>query len=304
MPTVLVIGDVMTDIVAKPDGPIAVGADRRATVRALPGGAGANQACWLAREGVTTRFVARVGHDDHARQTADLAAYGVDARLGSDLTQPTGALVTLVSPDGERSFLTDRGANLHLQSADLPHTLLDGVDLVHVSGYALFEAGPRSATLEFMREVERRKISFSVDPASYSFLQEVGPAQFLEWTRKASILFPNEDEAAVLTGESLPDAQLKTLSRTYPLVVLKRSAKGAVAAEATTGRQWSAPAPDTDVLDTSGAGDAFLGGFFGAYLRGEGIEASLTRAVTLGSLAVTMLGARPPDPRNRLLDPD
>jgi sugar/nucleoside kinase (ribokinase family) len=293
MPVVLVIGDVMTDILAKPDGPIAVGADRRATVRAIAGGAGANQACWLAREGVTVRFVARVGHEDHSRQTADLAAYGVDPRLGSDLTQPTGVLVTLVSPGGERSFLTDRGANLHLQSSDLPDALLDGVNLVHVSGYALFEPGPRSAVLDFLREVERRKIPFAVDPASYSFLHEVGPTQFLDWTRKASIFFPNEDEAAVLTGETEPSGQLEALTKVYPLVVLKRGAEGATAANAARGRRWSVPAPAADVLDTSGAGDAFLGGFLGAYLRGEGVEESLRRAVTLGSLAVTMLGARP-----------
>jgi sugar/nucleoside kinase (ribokinase family) len=303
MPVVLVIGDVMTDIVAKLDGPIAVGADRRATVRTLAGGAGANQACWLARENVATRFVARVGHEDHARQTADLAAYGVDARLGADPTQPTGALVTLVSPDGERSFLTDRGANLKLQSADLPHALLDGVDLVHVSGYALFEPGPREAVIDFLAEVERRKIPFAVDPASYSFLQEVGSSQFLDWTRKASILFPNEDEGAILTNEHSLDAQLKTLTKVYPLVVLKRGSKGAAAAEAATGHRWSVPAPDAKVVDTSGAGDAFLGGFLGEYLRGEAIKSALQRAVTLGSLAVTMLGARPPSPAPALLDP-
>ena len=71
MPVVLVIGDVMTDIVAKPDGPIAVGADRRAPVRALAGGAGANQACWLAREDVDDPLRRAGGPEDHARQTAD-----------------------------------------------------------------------------------------------------------------------------------------------------------------------------------------------------------------------------------------
>ena len=52
MSTVLVVGDVMTDILVKPEGPIALGADRRATIRLLPGGAGANQAWWQAQEGV------------------------------------------------------------------------------------------------------------------------------------------------------------------------------------------------------------------------------------------------------------
>jgi sugar/nucleoside kinase (ribokinase family) len=292
MPTVLVIGDVMTDIVVQPDGPIVVGADRRATIRLLPGGAGANQACWLAREGIGVRFVARVGESDLARQKMLLAGYGVDARLGADGTFPTGTLVTLLSPDGERSFLTDRGANLYLGRADLPHSLLDGVDLLHVSGYALFEDEPRAAVLEFVAEAKRRKVPFSVDPASYSFLQEVGRDSFLEWIEGAWLFFPNTDEAATLTGLAEPDRQLAALREYFPVVALKRGRDGAMAAEGE--RRWSATALPVAVIDTSGAGDAFFGGFVAAYLRGEGVEAALRRGVELGAQAVTAFGARPP----------
>jgi sugar/nucleoside kinase (ribokinase family) len=294
MPTVLVIGDVMTDIVVRPEGPIAVGADRRALIRLLPGGAGANQACWLASEGVGARFVARVGHGDRARQKTLLAGYRVDARLGADEILPTGTLVTLLSPDGERSFLTDRAANLKLERADLPDSLLDGVDLLHVSGYALFEASPRAAVLEIVAEAKRRAIPFAVDPASYSFLQEVGPQRFLEWISGARLFFPNGDEAAELAGTSDPETQLEILARIFPVVAIKRGKEGAIAAEGD--RRWSVPAPAVPVVDTSGAGDAFFGGFLGGYLRGEGIEAALRRGVELGSRAVTILGARPPPP--------
>ena len=291
MSTVLVMGDVMTDILVKPEGPIALGADRRATIRLLPGGAGANQACWLAHEGVNVRFVARVGQSELARQKAIFAGYGVDARLGADDALPSGTLVTLLSPDGERSFLTDRAANLNLGRSDLPHSLLDGIDLLHVSGYALFEEVPRAAVLALLAEAKRRSIPFSVDPASYSFLQEVGAERFLDWTRGAQLFFPNADEAAVLSGEAEPQGQLAMLARLFHMVALKRGARGAVASEGE--RRWSAPAPSVEVVDTSGAGDAFLGGFVAAYLRGEGLEAALRRGVELGSLAVTMLGARP-----------
>lgn len=293
MPLVLVIGDVMTDVIVKPEGPVAIGADRRATIRTLPGGAGANQACWLASEGIETRFAARVGGDDRERQQLLLGSYAVDARLGADEILPTGTLVTLLSQDGERSFLTDRAANLNLGRADLPHSVLDAVDLVHVSGYALFEAGPRAAVLEFLKTVRARAVPFAIDPASYSFLQEVGPQNFLDWTRGAKLCFPNEDEAAVLTGVADPAAQLDRLTRIFPVVALKRGAAGAMAGDAAGGR-WSVPAPPADVVDTSGAGDAFLGGFLGAWLKGEGIEAALARGVTLGSEAVSAFGARPP----------
>jgi sugar/nucleoside kinase (ribokinase family) len=294
MPTVLVIGDVMTDIIVRPDGPIAVGADRRATIRMLPGGAGANQACWLAHEGVSTRFVARVGASDRARQKMLLAGYGVDARLGADEIQPTGTLVNLLSPDGERSFLTDRGANLKLGRADLPASLLGGVDFLHVSGYMLFEKEPRAAVLEIIAEAKRRKIPFAVDPASSSFLQEVGRDRFLEWTKGAQFFFLNTDEAEVLTGAHEPDAQLAILAQTFPVVALKRGREGAMVAEGE--RRWSVPAPNVSALDTSGAGDAFLGGFLGAYLKKEGTDAALRRGVALGSQSVTTFGARPPLP--------
>ena len=208
MPKVLVVGDVMTDIVVKPEGPIAVGADTRAAIRLLPGGSGANQACWLAREGIEARFAGRVGAADRPREKLLLAEHGVDARLAADNSLPTGTLVTLLS-GGERSFLTDRAANLNLCHADLPDALLDGIDLLHVSGYALFEPGPREAVLGLFAEASRRGISISVDPASYSFLAEVGPERFVEWTRGARFLFPNEDEAATLTGATEASAQLE-----------------------------------------------------------------------------------------------
>jgi sugar/nucleoside kinase (ribokinase family) len=270
-----------------------VGADRRAAIRALPGGSGANQAAWLATEGVATTFAGRVGAADRSHQAGLLEAFGVDVFLTADEDVPTGVLITLIAPDGERSFLTDRAANLNLRAKDLPDRLLDGTDLLHVSGYSLFETGPRAAVLGLIGRAKGRSIPFSVDPSSYSFLVEVGGEAFFRSTAGAAILFPNEDEAAVLAGSDDPDAQLRALTRRYPLVVLKRGAKGAVAADS-SGARCSVPALAVEVLDTSGAGDAFFGGFLGAWLRGASLEASLKRAVELGSFAVTILGARPP----------
>ncbi len=64
----LVIGDVMIDIIVRPEGPIARGSDRRAAIAVQPGGSAANQAVWLARFGVGVDFVARVGAADLARE--------------------------------------------------------------------------------------------------------------------------------------------------------------------------------------------------------------------------------------------
>jgi sugar/nucleoside kinase (ribokinase family) len=97
----------------------------------------------------------------------------------------------------------------------------------------------------------------------------------------------------VLSGSRDIQHQSESLTRHYPLVALKRGALGAVAANA-AGQRWSAPAKEVEVIDTSGAGDAFLGGFLALWLRGRDVEAALKRGVELGTRAVTFLGARPP----------
>jgi sugar/nucleoside kinase (ribokinase family) len=282
----------MTDIVVKPEGPLVRGADRRATIRTLPGGSGANQAVWLAAEGLRALFVGRVGQRDHAEQTRLLAGAGVEPTLGSDADFLTGRIVSILSPDGERSFFTDRGANDRLCREDLPDSLLDGIDLVHVSAYALFGAGPRAAVLGLLAEAGRRGVPFSVDPASSSFLEEAGPERFLDWTRGARLAFPNAAEAAVLTAEASVHRQIEALAHACGTAVIKRGAEGAVAGDR-SGRRWSAAAPAAEAVDTSGAGDAFLAGFLGAWLHGEDMDTCLHRAVQLGSRAVTFLGARP-----------
>ena len=179
----------MTDVIVRPEGPLARGSDRRAAISFEPGGSAANQAAWLASFGVSVDFVARVGAADVGRETARLIDIGVMPRLAGDAHRPTGRLVALVDPSGERSFLTDRGANEALDASDIPDALIARASMIHLSGYSFFAPSPRAAVRDVMRRAGGKPIS--VDPASAEFLREVGPERFLEWTRGAAILFPN-----------------------------------------------------------------------------------------------------------------
>ena len=286
---ILVIGDVMTDIVVCPEGPLARGSDRRATIRFEPGGSAANQAAGLAALGVAVDFVARVGAADVAAESARLSAAGVTPHLAADPDHPTGRLIALIDPSGERSFFTDRGANETLSSADIPDALIAGAAQIHLSGYSFFAPSPRAAVLDVMRRAGATPVS--VDPASAEFLREVGPQSFLDWTRGASLLLPNADEAEVLAGSADPDVQCARLAALYPLVVIKRGAAGCVAAERE--RRWAVAAPTTQAIDSTGAGDAFAAAFLAARLSGLEIEAALRRAVTAGATATTRIGGRP-----------
>ena len=216
-PRALVIGDVMTDVIVRPEGPLARGSDRRASITVQPGGSAANQAAWLAPFGAGVDFVARVGAADVESETARFKAIGVTPHLVGDPDRETGRLIALIDPDGERSFLTDRGANEALEARDISDALIEGAALIHLSGYSFFAPSPRAAVLDVMRRAGKKPIS--VDPASAEFLREVGADNFLAWTRGATILFPNEEEAAILAGSDDPETQCARLAARYPLVV-------------------------------------------------------------------------------------
>ena len=288
-PRILVIGDVMTDVIVRPEGPLVRGSDRRASITFQPGGSAANQAAWLASFGAKVDFVARVGSSDVQSETARLEAIGVAPHLIGDLKHETGRLVALVDADGERSFLTDRGANDALEASDIPDALIEGAALIHLSGYSFFAPSPRAAVLDTMRRAGDKPIS--VDPASAEFLREVGADKFLAWTQGAAILFPNEEEAAILAGSDDPETQCARLAAHYPLVVVKRGAAGCEAAEGA--RRWRVAAPKVEPVDTTGAGDAFVAAFLSQRLSGANILPALERAAAAGAEAATRVGGRP-----------
>jgi sugar/nucleoside kinase (ribokinase family) len=288
-PSILVIGDVMTDVIVRPEGPVARGSDRRASITVQPGGSAANQAAWLGYFGVTVDFVARVGASDVERETARFKAIGVTPHLIGDPARETGRLIALVDPDGERSFLTDRGANEALRPDDVPDALIHGAALIHLSGYSFFAPSPRAAVLDVIKRAGDKPIS--VDPASAEFLREAGADKFLEWTRGASILFPNAEEAAILSRSDDPQTQCARLAAHYPLVVVKRGATGCEAAM--ENKRWRVTAPAVEAVDTTGAGDAFVAAFLAARLSGADIRPALERAAAAGAQATTRVGGRP-----------
>lgn len=289
---VLVVGDVMTDVIVVPEGPIVKGSDRRATVRSRPGGSGANQAVWLGAMGADVLFAARVGATDKAMYENYFRGLGVVPVLAGDREQPSGVLVTIVDPDGERSFLTDRGANLNLAEDDLPESLLDEIGMVMVSGYSFFAPGPRSAVQALFAAARARGIAVAVDPASVGFLVEVGAGQFLDWTAGATAIFANESEAEALTGISGHAAQIAALGARYETVLIKRGRLGA-AIGGRDGVRMELPAPEVTVVDSTGAGDAFAAGFIAARLAGADEAAALSKGIAAGARAVQSIGGQP-----------
>jgi sugar/nucleoside kinase (ribokinase family) len=291
-PRVLVIGDVINDILVETQGPLKEGADNPARIRSRPGGSAANQAAWMGHLGLDVVFAGRAGTADAELHRAELARFGVDARLTADESAGTGSVVVLVGADGERTMITDRGANLRLAASDVPFGLLDGAGLLHLTGHALFEPGPRSVARGLIAQARRRGVPFTVDPGSTSFLARLPPAAFLDWTRGAAVCFPNRDEAEVLSGATQPMMMGAILTRHYNVVAMKLGPEGALLMGPGSAAERIAVHPAV-VRDTTGAGDAFCAGFLAAWLRGDGLTAAAQAGSHAAAVAVSGLGGRP-----------
>ncbi|MFC8912961.1 carbohydrate kinase family protein, partial [Streptomyces cinereoruber] len=248
----LVVGDVVTDVVARHRAPLAPATDTAAEIRTLPGGAGANAACWAVRSGAgEVRLLGRVGTDAADWHERALRAAGVRPLLVRDAEAATATVIALVDASAERTFLTDSGAALRLSPADWSPELLDGVARLHLSGYLFFVDPSRETARRALRDATGAGIAVSVDPASAGFLTALGADRFLAAAEGAEVLLPNADEARVLTGCSEPERAAAELSRRFPLVVVTLGAAGGTRRACWTRRRpsgWpgcSAPRPST-----------------------------------------------------------
>jgi ribokinase len=271
--TLVVIGDVMVDVVARMAGPLARGSDTEARVSVSGGGSAANVVAWAAALGTPVCFACRVGDDERGRQAVDgLLRAGVRLHASIDRERPTGTCVVLVEPGGERSMLPDVGAND--APAELPDTWLAPGRHLHVTGYSLLRDGARPGALAAIERARVAGMKVSVDPSSWALIREGA-------IPRVDLLMPNEREAQVL-GDPLALATE---------VVVKLGADGALW---TDGREeLRVPAVPVEVVDTTGAGDAFAAGLLCARLAGADPRSSLEAGCAAAARVVAQVGARP-----------
>lgn len=309
---IVVLGDLMTDVVTRASGPIAVGSDTSARIELRGGGSAANVAAWLAATGHPVTFVGRIGDDTLGRAAAaELESLGVRTRLTVDSTHPSGTCVVLVAPDGERSMLPDAGANAALTPADLPPEEFVAGAHLHLSGYTLLRASTRPAALAAMELARSAGMTISIDPASSAPMRAVGLDLVRGWLHGVNLVLPNFDELHLLVGRTMPpvaeprQVRLDSVPPTRDLaaqlgamVVTSCGEAGAVAATP-DGVTAEHEAVAVQAVDSTGCGDAFAAGFLQVWLGmpdgpvEDRLAAALARATRAGATCASHLGARP-----------
>jgi ribokinase len=291
---IVVVGDLVLDVVVALQEPPAPDSDAEASTRLRLGGAGANVAAWVAAAGGRAALVGRVGDDTAGRDhRAALEARGIASHVTVDAAAPTGTIVVLTAPDGSRTMLTDRGANLRLRPDDLPTPIGRPGDHLHLSGYVLLREESRAAGLAALRAARAAGLTTSVDASSAAPLRHVGPGAFLGWVEGVDVLRANREEALVLAPEADDAAGAARALAGGGAAVVTDGAAGAVVAAA--GGCTAVPAVAPGLLaDTVGAGDALTAGLLVALVGGAGMEAACAAGTALAARALAVTGGQPP----------
>jgi len=277
-----------------------------------PGGAPANVLAALTRLGGTGAFIGKVGSDSFGRFLSDiLERYGIDKKgLRFDPRVNTTLAFVHLSGTGDRSFsfYRDPGADMMLALDEVDVDIIRNAEAFHFGSVSMTHEPSRTATLESARLAREMGKTISYDPnlrpALWSSLEEAKEVitRGLEY---ADILKISEDELAFLTGETDLEKGAERLAAIYGGRILMVTLGPNGCFFGMDGRYDRLPAYDVKTIDTTGAGDAFLGGFlyrirpyFGRLqeLTFEELRSAVDFANAVGSLATTKKGAIPAMP--------
>ncbi len=243
------------------------------------GGSAANTVHGLARLGVETSYIGKIGNDLHGSFFHDdMLQSGIRPRLLQSKS-PTGTAITFITPDSERTFGTFLGAAVELTPDDISPTDFHGCDLLHLEGYLVFN---QDLTSHIVQQARQAGLKVSIDMASYNVV-EANLDYLKDLIRDGvDIVFANEEEARALTG-CAPEEALGVISEMCEIAVVKVGKEGAYVSDGNS--QWKVPATKDKAIDTTGAGDLYAAGF----LYGLSLNKPLDTCAWYGSLVAAQV---------------
>lgn len=262
-------------------------------VQVVPGGSACNTVVGIGRLGGKACFVGKCGNGPMGRLLrTDLEKHGVQATLFPS-TAPTGRVLSIITPDAQRSMFTFLGASAETQPHEITPECFADAAIVHIEGYLLFNRELMTTTLEAARAAGAL---ISLDLASFNVVAEAQDILPDLITRYVDILLANEDEAEAYTGFKDHDRSVRALADGVTLAVLKVGARGSLIAH--DGQLLAVAAKgDGSALDTTGAGDLYAAGFLYGLVRRMPLAQCGALGAVCGYEVCQVIGADIPEER-------
>ncbi len=250
------------------------------------GDSAANTMSGLARLGAQSGFLTKMGKDEMGDFfTNEMTRTGVEMlALKSDT--PTGRVIAMVTPDGERTFATCLGASIELSPDDIKPELFDGWDIFYIEGYLVANPNMLRKAISTAKD---KGLKIAIDLASYNVVEESHDFLLELINDYVDIVFANEQEALALTGMQ-PEEALHYLAERCEIAVVKIGAKGALIQH---GDQLVTIGPlKADVVDTTGAGDMWAAGFLAGLVKNEPLEKCGKMGAIVAANIIEVIGAK------------
>jgi sugar/nucleoside kinase (ribokinase family) len=263
------------------------------TPAVVPGGSACNTTVGIGRLGGQARFVGKCGNGPMGQLfRSDLERRNVAPWL-FDSDAPTGRVLSIITPDAERSMFTFLGASAQIQPAEITPDCFRPAAVVHVEGYLLFN---RNVIWAILKAAKQIGAVISLDLASFNVVAEAADILTDLVAEYVDILIANEDEAFAYTKERSESKALEAMARNVEIAVLKLGARGSLIAQNGC-RMTVAPWGSGKAVDTTGAGDLWAAGFLYGLVHGLPLARCGDLGSRLGYEVCQVVGADIPDER-------
>jgi sugar/nucleoside kinase (ribokinase family) len=257
----------------------------------VPGGAACNTLIGVGRLGGTARFIGRRGDDNFGTLFEDaLRSANVEPELTLS-SSPTGSVISVITPDAQRSMFTYLGASTEMDPARITPDLFADTAITMIEGYLLFNPELMTAAV---KAAQKAGSMIALDLASFEVVNACRAILDDIIKEYVDILIANEDEAEAYTGYTNEKNALQALSAHVTYGVLKLGKRGSLVSFNGIGTRID-PVSGSEAKDTTGAGDLWAAGFLFGIANGFSIEKSGALASACGYEVCQVTGAQIPE---------
>lgn len=257
----------------------------------VAGGAVMNSLAIVAQLGGKVALGSAVGDDPFAKEfVRDAYGLGVTLYLNTPSKVRNGTVLSLVTPDGERTMRFGAEATRYLDGTKVSDAVIKSSEWLFLEGYILSNCESAATTAVKFAERAKKlgtKVAFTT---SAQFIIDFFRADLDKLLPSVSMLIANEEEANALTGIQDSRKSFEILTEKFPSVVLTMSEKGVFISH--DGWKGHVPTTPVNVVDATGAGDAFAGGLLYGLTHGHTAEDAAKRAHRLAASVISQHGAR------------